>query len=137
MDIYNVAAQTNQPCEMLHRKPDIELAQTFIQCGEFYWNTGIVVGGAKNFIDSIDKCLPELGSAFHSISEHLNSDNELMALESIYSESPQSRLIMGCWSVRMIYICTWVSLDGAMSARGDRCTSTLVKINMLTSQTQM
>ncbi len=67
-------------------KPDVELAQTFLQCGEFYWNTGIVVGSAAAFVESIDQYLPEMGSLFHSIEGSLCSENEAKAIESIYSE---------------------------------------------------
>ena len=39
-------------------KPNLELAQTFVQCGEFFWNSGIFIWKVKDIISAVAKYLP-------------------------------------------------------------------------------
>ena len=45
-------------------KPTLEIAETFIQSGDFLWNAGIFVSSAKTWIDSFERYLPELHELF-------------------------------------------------------------------------
>ena len=40
-------------------KPSLDLAQQFIDSGEFYWNSGIFVWKAQTILDEIEKYMPE------------------------------------------------------------------------------
>ena len=46
-------------------KPDLELAQTFLQTGEFYWNSGIFIWKVQAIVEAFRKYLPEHLSLIH------------------------------------------------------------------------
>ncbi len=45
-------------------KPDLELAQTFLKCGDFLWNAGIFVWSLKSIMKAFDTFLPEVNDLF-------------------------------------------------------------------------
>ena len=47
-------------------KPEPELAEVFVESGEFYWNAGIFLGKAHTIIEAFHKHTPELASHFES-----------------------------------------------------------------------
>jgi mannose-1-phosphate guanylyltransferase len=65
-------------------KPDLELAKTFVNSGEFLWNAGIFVWEVKNIIKAFEKFLPEIHDVFDSGKEAFNTPNEKAAIERIY-----------------------------------------------------
>ncbi len=48
-------------------KPNLELAQTFLQCGEFFWNSGIFVWTVQAILDAFVKYLPEHHQLFEAV----------------------------------------------------------------------
>ncbi|MFR9651317.1 MAG: mannose-1-phosphate guanylyltransferase [Rikenellaceae bacterium] len=75
------------PVKCFSEKPDIDLARTLMQCGEFLWNTGIFIASVKHFKASFGRHLPELDALFSSINGSLATPFEEEAIEAIYSES--------------------------------------------------
>lgn len=67
-------------------KPDLELAQTFLHYGEFFWNSGIFVWRAADIMRSIEEYLPEHYALFQSISEDLGSEREEESVAKVFSE---------------------------------------------------
>ncbi|HBJ77007.1 MAG TPA: mannose-1-phosphate guanylyltransferase [Porphyromonadaceae bacterium] len=47
-------------------KPDKELAQTFLDCGEFLWNSGMFIWKVKTLIEEVQQYLPEMSSCFEN-----------------------------------------------------------------------
>ena len=45
-------------------KPDLELARTFLQCGDFLWNAGIFIWSLKSIMKAFKDHLPEVDSLF-------------------------------------------------------------------------
>lgn len=45
-------------------KPNLELAKTFLESGDFLWNSGIFVWSLKTILDALEKHLPEVNSIF-------------------------------------------------------------------------
>lgn len=45
-------------------KPSHELAVTFLESGEFLWNSGIFIWSAKSILEAFDEHLPEVGDLF-------------------------------------------------------------------------
>ncbi len=41
-------------------KPDIDLAQIFLQSGDFYWNSGIFIWNIRSIIGAFEKYLPDI-----------------------------------------------------------------------------
>lgn len=67
-------------------KPDIELAKTFIQSGDFLWNAGIFIWQVKNIVSAFEKYMPEMAELFAAEKDNLNSNNEKAAIERIYPQ---------------------------------------------------
>ncbi len=67
-------------------KPSLELAQTFIRCGEFLWNSGIFIWKVADIIAAIERHLPELHALFDSIADKLGTDDEPDAIGRVYAE---------------------------------------------------
>ena len=66
-------------------KPYLELAQTFVQCGEFFWNSGIFVWKVRDIIAAIAKYLSEHHSLFSSIADAYGTPREAEAVEQVFS----------------------------------------------------
>ncbi len=67
-------------------KPNLELAQTFVQCGEFLWNSGIFIWTIDNIIAAFERYLPEHHALFSSIAGDLGTERESEAIERVFSE---------------------------------------------------
>lgn len=67
-------------------KPNLELAQTFVQSGEFFWNSGIFIWRADDIVAAIERHLPEHHELFSSIMEDYGTSNEVAAIEKVFSE---------------------------------------------------
>lgn len=82
-------------------KPNKELAKTFLESGDFLWNSGIFIWQVKRGLEGFQKHLPEMYELFYSEKEKLNTDEEKEAIESIY---PQ---------------CTSISIDFGVMEKAD------------------
>ena len=67
-------------------KPNLELAQTFVQCGEFFWNSGIFIWKVKDIIAALDEHLPTHNALFAEIEAKLGTSEESSAIEHVFSE---------------------------------------------------
>ena len=67
-------------------KPHLELAQTFVECGEFFWNSGIFIWTVENVIKAFEQHLPEHHSLFSAIVDDLGTEREEKAIEQVFSE---------------------------------------------------
>lgn len=67
-------------------KPNLELAQTFVQCGEFFWNSGIFIWKVRDIVAAFEKHLPELHLLFSGISSAYGTEREREAIERVFSE---------------------------------------------------
>jgi mannose-1-phosphate guanylyltransferase len=45
-------------------KPNLELAETFLKCGDFLWNSGIFVWSLKSIMKAFEQYLPEVDKLF-------------------------------------------------------------------------
>lgn len=67
-------------------KPNIELAQTFIRCGEFFWNSGIFIWKVRDIIEALERYQPEIASLFSAILPQLGTPEEEQAIARVYGE---------------------------------------------------
>lgn len=67
-------------------KPNLELAQTFIESGDFLWNAGIFIWKVKNILSAFEKFLPEMYEVFAAEKEKFNTPEEKDAIEHIYPQ---------------------------------------------------
>lgn len=66
-------------------KPSLEMAEAFIECGEFLWNSGIFIWKVRDIVAAFEEHLPEHASLFGSIVDKLGTDDEKAAIEGVFS----------------------------------------------------
>lgn len=66
-------------------KPNLEMAQLFVESGEFVWNSGIFIWDVKSIISAFAQHLPEYHSLFSSINDHYATPKQEEAIDSIFS----------------------------------------------------
>ncbi|RYE40998.1 MAG: mannose-1-phosphate guanylyltransferase, partial [Sphingobacteriales bacterium] len=67
-------------------KPNLELAKSFIQSGDFLWNAGIFIWSAKAINQSFATHLPEMHEIFQQGSSVYNTDGEIEFIGSAYQQ---------------------------------------------------
>ncbi|SFC96942.1 mannose-1-phosphate guanylyltransferase [Flexibacter flexilis DSM 6793] len=67
-------------------KPHLELAQTFLDSGDFVWNSGIFIWSAKAVIKAIEAHLPEMHELFHEGQKYYSTEKEESFVEQAYPQ---------------------------------------------------
>ena len=67
-------------------KPIRELAEAFLECGEFLWNSGIFIWKVRDIIEAFEKYLPDHAALFSSVEELFGTARESEAIEKVFSE---------------------------------------------------
>lgn len=65
-------------------KPNLELAQSFLQSGDFLWNAGIFIWSAETILNAFEKHLPDIYEIFYAGRVHLNTDREKSFINNAY-----------------------------------------------------
>jgi mannose-1-phosphate guanylyltransferase len=65
-------------------KPTFEIAQSFLQSGDFLWNSGIFIFSVKTIFKSFERFMPELFELFSGIKKNLNTDTEETSIKAVY-----------------------------------------------------
>ncbi len=63
-------------------KPDLEIAKTFLESGDFLWNAGIFVWNVQSILKAFNNFLPEMSHDFESC--EYNSESEEQCIDLIY-----------------------------------------------------
>lgn len=66
-------------------KPQLELAQKFLESGDFVWNSGIFIWSVAAIIEAFNQHLPDLSETFQHISDRFYSEHETGAIREAYS----------------------------------------------------
>ncbi|MEI6060831.1 MAG: mannose-1-phosphate guanylyltransferase [Bacteroidota bacterium] len=66
-------------------KPHHELAVSFLQSGDFLWNSGIFIWSVKSILSAFEMHLPEINSLFKEGSDSYYTENESSYIESAYT----------------------------------------------------
>ena len=67
-------------------KPNLEMAQVFVQSGEFFWNSGIFIWKVQDIIAAIAQHLPDLHALFDGIAADLGTEREEASIQQVFSE---------------------------------------------------
>jgi mannose-1-phosphate guanylyltransferase len=67
-------------------KPEIALAKTFIESGDFVWNAGIFVWSVKSIITSFEQYLPDLAEIFSEGMEYYFQTSEQQFINKAYAQ---------------------------------------------------
>lgn len=84
-----IQVSDNQPLSKVKcftEKPNLELAQTFLQCGEFFWNSGIFIWTVSAIVKAFEAHLPEHHALFNDLLPALGTEEEERAVEKVFSE---------------------------------------------------
>jgi mannose-1-phosphate guanylyltransferase len=66
-------------------KPNEELARSFLQSGDFLWNSGIFIWSAKAIIDAFEKFQPEISDVFQKAIGVYNTPEEVTYMNKAYT----------------------------------------------------
>lgn len=83
--------QDNVPAKVktFTEKPDKELAEVFIESGEFLWNSGIFIWRASAIREELERHAPEITRLWKGWREALGSDGEQAFIQRVYADVPR------------------------------------------------
>ncbi len=67
-------------------KPDLEIAKSFLESGDFLWNAGIFAWKASSILAAFEKYQPEMYELFDQEKIHFNTTEEAQAIQRIYPQ---------------------------------------------------
>ncbi len=67
-------------------KPDAEMAQVFIDSGEFFWNSGIFIWSMSSIVAAFETHLNDISTLFAKGIKLYNTEDEIHFINKIYSE---------------------------------------------------
>ena len=76
-------------------KPDINLAERFVESGEFLWNSGIFVWRVNVFIDVLKSFMPSLYDSYLRIRQSLKDGNAVEVVSELYPGLPNISIDYG------------------------------------------
>lgn len=68
-------------------KPAIALAKTFLESGDFVWNSGVFVWSVKAILKAFQRHMPELSEAFEEIRPQLFTQDEKNVVTQVYGQT--------------------------------------------------
>ena len=66
-------------------KPDIKTAQEFIDSGDFYWNSGVLIWHIDAIRREFERSMPDLYKDLQSIYDAIGTERERAVIEDVYS----------------------------------------------------
>lgn len=88
-------------------KPNEEMAQIFVDSGEFYWNSGIFISSLDTILGSFRQHLTEVALKFEKGRKLLNTNNEDAFIKKTYSECPSISIDYGIMEkAKNVYVLT-------------------------------
>ena len=73
-------------------KPSRDLAQVFVDSGEFLWNSGIFIWKASVISQELERYAPEVARQWNGWELFLGGDNEHEYLQRIYADMPRTSI---------------------------------------------
>jgi len=67
-------------------KPDLKMAEIFLDSGEFFWNSGIFLWSVNAILEAFDTLLNEVSTLFAKGAKLYNTPDETAFINKIYSE---------------------------------------------------
>lgn len=69
-------------------KPNLEMAKVFLQCGEFFWNSGIFLWTAENILKAFRKYSPDILQLLTAPDGVYNSPREMEFIDERFPSAP-------------------------------------------------
>jgi mannose-1-phosphate guanylyltransferase len=67
-------------------KPNVEMANVFLNSGEFFWNSGLFIWSLPAIQKALDEHIPEIQALFHDAVPHFGTNKESEAIVNVYSQ---------------------------------------------------
>lgn len=80
----NTRPGTILPVKTFTEKPNRELAEAFVQSGEFLWNSGIFAWSCRSILEAFEKYQPDINGIFAEGTELYNTPRETAFIENAY-----------------------------------------------------
>jgi mannose-1-phosphate guanylyltransferase/mannose-6-phosphate isomerase len=68
------------PVARFVEKPDMKTAEGYVAAGDYYWNSGMFLFGARRYLDELEKFSPELAEASRAAHEAITRDADFLRL---------------------------------------------------------
>jgi len=81
--------------KLFTEKPDLEMAKTFLESKEFFWNSGIFLWNVNSITQAFEKYQPEIHKLFAQGADIYNTDKEKEYINSVYPECPNISIDFG------------------------------------------
>jgi mannose-1-phosphate guanylyltransferase len=92
-------------------KPQREVAEQYLQCGEYYWNSGMFVWRVGAIQDELQRHLPENHAALTEIAEQWPSQDAADRFRTLYKTSIDFGVMEKAASVFVVEMnCDWLDL---------------------------
>jgi mannose-1-phosphate guanylyltransferase len=85
IDEAGTAGDSVKRVKMFAEKPKLPLAKTFLESGDFYWNSGIFIWTAEAILASFKKHLPDMNTLFKDGESAYNTPQEQDFINKVYS----------------------------------------------------
>ncbi len=76
-------------------KPALALAKTFLESGDFVWNSGVFVWGVQAILTAFHRYLPELAEAFEEIRPRMHTPDERSLVTRVYGQTKNMSIDYG------------------------------------------
>lgn len=76
--------ETLRKVKTFTEKPNLEIAQQFLDSGDFLWNSGMFIWSVSSIVLSIEKLLPEMYEVFLEGKELYNTDDEIDFINRVF-----------------------------------------------------
>jgi mannose-1-phosphate guanylyltransferase len=76
-------------------KPDLALAQTFFESGDFLWNSGMLIFHLNTILDAFRSFLPDMADIFEEVSASLDTPGENAAIIQAYPRCRNESIDIG------------------------------------------
>lgn len=73
-----------QQVKTFTEKPDAEMARSFMESGDFLWNSGIFIWNANALMNELEKHLPDTYQVFEQGWSAMNTDKERAYIDEVY-----------------------------------------------------
>jgi mannose-1-phosphate guanylyltransferase len=87
--------QTLKKVKTFTEKPSLEIAQVFMDSGEFVWNAGIFIWNAQTIVQAFKKYLGDMAETFEEGIPVLGTDEEEAFINRAYSHCPNISIDYG------------------------------------------
>lgn len=81
---YKEREQEIKQVKTFTEKPNLKMAESFIEMGGFLWNSGMFIWETQVILKSFEKYLPEMYQSMTEIEHYLNTPQEENAIKEVY-----------------------------------------------------